>query len=203
MNPLQCVAARIVHRLRERARARGDPDGSFEGFHIRREDFADQFKHTITDANRIYEISRDVLVANATVYIASDERNRSFFDPLRAHYDLVFLDDFQDELVGVNTNLLGHIEQLVVSKARSFFGCWQSSFTNYINRLRGYHANRAKAPGYEDGIIPSWYYVTEEHRNDMRTFSSVYQGYYYREFPTSWRLIDNGINEMEDLLRPR
>jgi hypothetical protein len=193
----QCAAARIVNRVRERARARGDPDGNFEAFHIRREDFTRQFKETVYDANRIYEISRNVLVENATIYIATDERNRSFFDPLLEHYDLVFLDDFQDELHGLNSNLIGHIEQLVVSRARSFFGCWMSSFTNYVNRLRGYHANRAKAPGYEDGIIPSWYYATEDHRNDMRTFYPVYQGYYYREFPTSWRLIDTGVDEME------
>jgi hypothetical protein len=200
VDSLQCAAARIVHALRERSRARGDPDGNFDTFHVRRDDFGSQFKETQAAADRIYEVSKSELKENSTVYIATDERNRSYFDPLMQHYDVVFLDNFKDLIEGVPNLYHGPIEQLIASRGRVFFGCWLSTFTNYINRLRGYHANKAKAPGYENGIIDSWYYTTEEHRDDMRTFVPVYQGYYFREFPTSWRLIDTGISELKEFL---
>lgn len=200
VDELQCAAARIVHAIREHSRERGDPNGSFDSFHIRRDDFGSQFRETQYEADKIYQISKDELRENATIYVATDERNMTFFDPMRQHYDLVFFDNYKDLIKGIHGDYYGMIEQLVASRGRVFFGCWLSTFTNYINRLRGYHANKAKTPGYEEGIISSWYYVTEQHRNDMRNFTPVYQGYYFREFPTSWRLIDTGIDEMKDFL---
>ena len=44
---------------------------------------------------------------NTTLYIATDERNKAFFDPLKKHYDVVFLDDFMDAIEGVNSNYYG------------------------------------------------------------------------------------------------
>lgn len=93
--------------IREHARKR-DPqnsNGDFDSFHIRRGDF--QFKATRIGANEIYENSKNELTPNSTVFIATDERDKKFFDPMRAHYDLLFLDDFKDELKGVNTNYYG------------------------------------------------------------------------------------------------
>lgn len=192
---IQCAAARVVQALRNRSRRGGDPEGQFESFHIRRGDFAQQFKVAFVSADSIYDISKSELQSNATVYVATDERNRSYFNPLIEHYDVVFLDDFTDQLEGIDTSFYGMVDQLVASRGRAFFGCWYSTFTGYINRLRGYHANRAKSPGYENGIIPSWYYATEGHRNDMRHFHPLFQTFYSREFPTSWRFIDQGIKD--------
>ena len=113
------------------------------------------------------------------------------------------------------------IDQLVASRGRKFFGCWFSkcipqrlssayfscglicllfailgTFTGYINRLRGYHADDHKTPGYEQGIVDSWYYALEDRYDHMQTFYPVKRSYYAREFPTSWRLIDTGIEEL-------
>ena len=91
---MQCAAARAVHFIRERARARdpkGNPDGLFDSLHIRRGDF--QYKRTRVDAAVLYKESMSDLTQNATVFVATDERDKSFFQPLRDHYDLVFLDD--------------------------------------------------------------------------------------------------------------
>jgi hypothetical protein len=79
-------------------------------------------------------MSKSKLKEGDTVYIATDERDKSFFQPLKDHYDVVFLDDFHDELGHhVNTNYYGMIDQLVASRGRTFFGCWFSTFTGYIN----------------------------------------------------------------------
>jgi GDP-fucose protein O-fucosyltransferase len=63
-----------------------------------------------------------------TVYMATDERDKDFFQPLKDYYDLVFLDDFHDEaLIGINTNYYGMIDQLVATRSRVFMGCWFST----------------------------------------------------------------------------
>lgn len=195
VDEIQCAAARVLAAVRQRSRDRGDTEGNFDSFHVRRGDFSYFYNSTLYEAERIYEISKAEVRENATVYIATSVRERSFFDPLKEHYDVVFLDDFLPLLDGVNTNYYGMIDQLVASRSRAFFGCWLSSFTGYINRIRGYHANRLKSPGYEDGIIPSWYYATEDHRDDMRIYYPLHQSFFKREFPTSWRLIDTGLDE--------
>jgi len=128
IDEIQCAAARVVNAVREHARKR-DPDGNgdFDSFHIRRGDF--QFKTTRIEAQEIYDNVHDVLTENKTVYVATDERNKTFFDPLRKHYDLVFMDDFMDELKDVNSNLFGMIDQLIASRGNVFIGCWFSTFT--------------------------------------------------------------------------
>jgi hypothetical protein len=130
VDEIQCAAARVVGAVRQRARARdpgNNPGGLFDTFHIRRGDF--QFKRTRVSAKEIYEQSKKVLAENATIFVATDERDKTFFDDLRKHYDVVFLDDFLSDLGDVNTNYYGMIDQLVASRGRNFLGCWFSTFT--------------------------------------------------------------------------
>eukprot|EP00521_Asterionellopsis_glacialis_P006023 CAMPEP_0195281424 /NCGR_PEP_ID=MMETSP0707-20130614/739_1 /TAXON_ID=33640 /ORGANISM="Asterionellopsis glacialis, Strain CCMP134" /LENGTH=537 /DNA_ID=CAMNT_0040340307 /DNA_START=134 /DNA_END=1747 /DNA_ORIENTATION=- len=198
IDELQCAAARIVNALRERARKRNPEniDGAFDSFHIRRGDF--QYKNTRVSGDEIYEVSKDELTEGATVYIATDERDRSIFKPLSDKYDVVYLDDFLDLAKDLNTNYYGMLDQLVASKGRIFFGCWFSTFTGYINRIRGYHADALKLPGYEEGIHESYYYALAEHKTKMKEFYPVKQAFHAREFPASWRMIDKGIGELHN-----
>ena len=68
-----------------------------------------QFKQTRIDAKEIYENVKDTLPEGATIYIATDERDKKFFGPLREHYNILLMDDFKDELAGVNKNFFGMI----------------------------------------------------------------------------------------------
>lgn len=118
---IQCAAARIVKAIRSISRKRNPAgNGEFDTFHIRRGDF--QFKQTRVSAEEILQNSRDVLTPNTTIFIATDERKKEFFNPLRDHYYLLFLDDFKNELKGVNTNFYGMIDQLVASRGKTFVG---------------------------------------------------------------------------------
>jgi hypothetical protein len=194
VDEIQCAAARVVGAVRERARKRGG-NGDFDAFHIRRGDF--QYKKTRISAEEIYENVHDKLTGNKTVYIATDERDKKFFDPLREHYDIVFLDDFHHELEGVNSNLFGMLDQLIASRGHVFVGCWFSTFTGYITRIRGYHSVKNKEPGYEKGELPTtFYYATKDKKLEMLTYTPVRRGFFNREFPTSWRDIDKGIEEL-------
>ena len=198
IDEIQCAAARVVNAIRKRRRSHSGGAGGgrkedfeFDTMHIRRGDF--QYKVTRFEAKDIYEMTSKQIPDNTTVYIATDERDKSFFNLLKQHYDVVFLDDFKHELEGVNTNYYGMIDQLVASRGRTFYGCWFSTFTGYINRLRGYHADDHQTKGYEDGIIPSYYYALKDRYLHMQEFYPVKKQFYAREFPTSWRLIDTGV----------
>jgi hypothetical protein len=91
VDEIQCAAARVVNAVREHARKRNPAsNGDFDSFHIRRGDF--QFKSTRIEAQEIYDNIQDVLTENKTVYVATDERKKEFFDPLRNYYDLLFMD---------------------------------------------------------------------------------------------------------------
>ena len=133
---IQCAAGRVVAALRKRAYSRDpehNPNGVFHTMHVRRGDF--QYKKTRVSAEELLEQARKVLPINATVFIATDERDRSFFDPLKKFYDVVVLGDFaHDDVLGleVNTNYFGMIDQLVAARGRFFLGCWFSTFTASI-----------------------------------------------------------------------
>jgi len=199
VDEIQCAAARIVNAIRERAREQNpESDGEFDAFHIRRGDF--QYTETRFDADKIYEVSKDALTHNATVYIGTDERDKSFFQPLADHYDIVFLDDFIDLVKDVNSNFYGMIDQLITSRGRVFFGCFWSSFTGHITRIRGYQSVNKKLPGYEDGALPStYYYAEEEQKFEMVEYMPLKLPFWSREFPTAWRGIDRSVGKMKTI----
>lgn len=192
IDEIQCAAARIVTAMREISRKNGN-DGIFDTFHIRRGDF--QYKDTRVECNVIFDNTVDVLEANSTIYIATDERNKTFFDPLRKRYKIYFMDDFSNLLENVNTNYYGMIDQLVASRGRVFVGTFYSTFTGYINRVRGHHAQKDKAEGYELGIINSYYDIPLRTKNFLREYRPISPAMWAREFPVAWRDIDKGVGE--------
>lgn len=68
------------------------------------------------------------------IYIATDERNQTFFDPLAKHYTLRFLSNYSDaaSLGDYDPNIMGMIDTIVASRGRLFVGTWFSTFTGYI-----------------------------------------------------------------------
>jgi len=160
---------------------------------IRRGDF--QFKDTRIDADQIVKNSKDVLTVGKTLYVATDERDKTFFQPLRdAGYDILFLDDFKHLLTDVNTNYYGMIDQIVASKGAVFLGCWHSTFTGFIMRMRGYHSTKRALDGHLEGTLPtSYYYATLQNKFVMNTYQPLSGAFFNREFPTSWRQIDKGV----------
>jgi hypothetical protein len=157
----------VVVAVREFSKSKGN-DGIFDSFHIRRGDF--QYKKTRLEAKEIYGNSRNEIPEGATVYVSTDERNKDFFKDMAAHWDVVYLDDFMHLVEGIDKNYYGMIDQLVASRGRTFFGCWFSTFTGYINRIRGYHSDKDHLGGYELGVIDSYYYAIMDHKTKMKDF---------------------------------
>lgn len=196
IDEIQCAAARIVEGLRKHVKKKTKGKSTeFDTFHVRRGDF--QFKTTRIEIDEIIENTKEHLTLGSTIFVATDERNKSFFGPMKEMYDVLFLDDFMDELKGVNSNYYGMIDQLVASRGRLFFGCFFSTFTGYIMRMRGYHSIKDKAPGSEHGILPTtYYYVTKDKKKEMHKYAPLRGGFFSREYPVSWRDIDKGMNEL-------
>mmetsp|Transcript_31566 Transcript_31566/g.66394 ORF Transcript_31566/g.66394 Transcript_31566/m.66394 type:complete len:601 (+) Transcript_31566:86-1888(+) len=196
---IQCAAARIVSALRQRARSRdaNNPNGEYDSFHIRRGDLILQYKNTGVSADEIHRNSRDELRENATVFIATDHEDRDFFTPLSSTYDVVFMDDFNDELTGIDKMYFGMIDQLVASRGRVFFGSYQSTFSNFIFRIRAWRSQKEKLKGYENGILDnSFYFIQPNKTYAYRNYSAMIPPTFMREWPAAWKNMDKGIGEV-------
>ena len=82
-----------------------------------------------------------LLPAGKLVYIATDEKNKSFFNDFDRYFPRrKYLDDYIDlaDLRDVNPNFLGMIDQVVCTRGEFFVGTWFSTFSGYITRMRGY-----------------------------------------------------------------
>ena len=221
---IQCAAARIVQAMRQHARTNdptNNPHGIYDSFHIRRSDFLG-FQPTINvTAEEIVRNSWNILwkanhhvgdggsskgeIHKGTLYIASDEYERQWFDPFREHYNIYFLDDFKPLFPTLGGQFWGMLEQLAVSRGRNFFGTYFSTFSAYINRLRAYQyqnnemiaatddssiETRNKRYEQQQGIIPSYYFAPKTMKYAMRQYRSISQPMWAREFPIAWRDID-------------
>lgn len=193
IDELQCAAARVITAIRQRS-MQNDPDanGQYHSFHIRRGDF--QYKQTRLSGSAIYDNTKDILIAGRTVYIATDERDKSFFAPLADHYDICFLDDFHHLFPDLNTNYYGMLDQLIASKGDIFVGAFFSTFTGYINRMRGYQSVKHKEEGYDVGKLQSYFYAPLDRKMEMTKYRAI-DGLFAREFPISWRDLNNDVEE--------
>jgi hypothetical protein len=172
---IYCAAAKIVAKLREES-----ADGYFSTMHVRRGDF--QFKEVKLPAEELYENTKEVWRPNEILFIATDEKNASFFDPIAKHHPIRILNDYWDvaDLGSLDPTFLGMIDTIVASQGRTFVGTWFSTFTGYINRMRGYH-------GYS--MKDSWYSWLER-KTIVQKWTYPNGNYVAREWPIGWIGID-------------
>lgn len=195
---LQCAAARIVVAIREISRKNGHDDGSFDSMHLRRNDFSlfPVYRDSLVQADKLVE--QQFFSKGRTVYIATDETNSSFFDPFREHYNILFLKDFMHLLEGIDRNFYGMIEQLVISRGDKFVGTYYSTFSAYVNRIRGYHALKSNARGNDIGALNSEYLGQNgKFRDVMKQYMAVRSPLWTREWPSAWRDIDHDLTVLQ------
>ncbi len=194
-----CAAARVMKSIRGRAKKRNpetNPKGDFDTLHVRRRDFATFYPNFVVSSDELYTATESELTLGRTVDIATDEQDRDYFRPMANVYDLVYLDDFKDELGDLNTNFYVFVDQLVAARGKVFFSVYLSTFTGYINRLRGYYSVKEKREGYQDGIIESYHYVGRKQKNFYRSYRALNLPAWCREYPVAWRDIDHGIEAL-------
>ena len=179
---LYCAAGKIIHALTEESETQGH---GWSSVHVRRGDL--QYKKVKISAEEWYENTKELWEEGEILFIATDERNKTFFDPIKEHHELRFLDDYWDmaKLGDLDSNFLGMIDTIVASHGRAFAGTWFSTFTGYINRLRGYLGH---------SITNSWYGWLPR-KDAMQEFSfpgeGKYDNYVAKEWPIGWVAIDS------------
>lgn len=196
VDELQCAAARVVTEIRRLAKEENpsNTEGDFDSAHIRRGDF--QYKDTRLDSDQLYDRSKDYLTDGSVFYIATDERKKDFFEPFKKNHKVYYLDDFKHLFEGLNTNFYGMLDQLIASRGKVFVGTFHSTFTGYINRMRGYQAVKKKLEGYELGQMESYYFTPDKQKEAMKKYRPQRRPFFAREFPVAWRDIDKGIKEL-------
>jgi len=185
-----CAAGKIIKALQFEVSSAGsssavDPEGAggYSALHIRRGDL--QFKKVKLPAHIWWNNTQELFQSNELLYIATDEQNKSWFDPITQHRPVRFLDDYWDlaNLSGVDPNLMGMIDAIVASRGRVFVGTWFSTFSGYINRMRGYHGM---------SMLDSWYSFPSR-KTAVHTWERVDHYVYAYEYPTGWIGIDANI----------
>jgi GDP-fucose protein O-fucosyltransferase len=188
---IYCAAGKIVQALQEEGRRRrrgnearnssGEEEFSYySALHIRRGDL--QFKEVKIPASEWYENTKELWRENEILYVATDERNKTFFDDLAQHYELRFLDDYWNMagLDQLDPDYMGMVDTIVASRGRLFCGTWYSTFSGYINRLRGYHGLSMK---------DSWYSFLPR-KTALHEWAIVNKSAYAFEWPDGWIGID-------------
>eukprot|EP00578_Thalassiosira_sp_NH16_P001179 CAMPEP_0181129138 /NCGR_PEP_ID=MMETSP1071-20121207/29161_1 /TAXON_ID=35127 /ORGANISM="Thalassiosira sp., Strain NH16" /LENGTH=1337 /DNA_ID=CAMNT_0023215103 /DNA_START=9 /DNA_END=4023 /DNA_ORIENTATION=- len=191
-----CAAGKIVKALQDAAKKEGfsidsEGGGGYSSLHVRRGDF--QYKKMRIPAETWYENTENVWLKNEILYIATDESDKEgFFEPFRrAGHNLYFLNDFREQagLDTIDPNWMGMIDVIVASRGRAFAGTFRSTFSGYINRLRGYYGMSMKN---------SWFGQYKERRM-MHEWRNVNLDTYAREWPDAWMGIDADVPPAEDV----
>jgi hypothetical protein len=126
--------------------------GDYCAVHVRRNDFFTLYPEQNIPASRLLCNVMTRVPAGARLYIASDERDRGFFNDLRPYYEVRFLEDVKSLLPSdMHPASLACVEQMVCAHARLFVGTRLSTFSGYITRLRGYHGAADRNSYFTDG----------------------------------------------------
>jgi hypothetical protein len=127
--------------------------GNFGAVHVRRNDFFGQYAEQNISADRLLPVLAARLPAGARLYIATDEPDKAFFSIIRCCYDVYFLQDFESAIPpGMPAASLACVEQMICAFAGIFIGTRLSTFSGYINRLRGYYGAPDKNIYFTDGF---------------------------------------------------
>lgn len=149
--------------------------GSFNAIHFRSGDFnrthADDTKNIIRG---LREMLDGRLPKKSNLYIATDEKDRSVFTPLKLDYNIYFRDSFYNFLDEYEALALDHI---IPSKADIFLGSKWSTFSDGIHVMRGFAGKKDfsreginfKFPKLDKDILPwnqeqyEWYRLYNTH----------------------------------------
>eukprot|EP00241_Pyramimonas_parkeae_P003604 CAMPEP_0114263832 /NCGR_PEP_ID=MMETSP0058-20121206/22790_1 /TAXON_ID=36894 /ORGANISM="Pyramimonas parkeae, CCMP726" /LENGTH=648 /DNA_ID=CAMNT_0001380279 /DNA_START=111 /DNA_END=2057 /DNA_ORIENTATION=- len=155
-------------------------DKQYSCIHVRRGDF--QYHQTRTTIMEILENTKGLFLPGETLYIATDERDMNFFMPARkAGYNITFWDDFSKETKGTRGFIIPCSEMAVCSRARIFVGTQLSTFSGYIQRMRGYMEDQPHKEVYDtQTLFPSGYASSWSEIWDHPTCG------WCREFKESW-----------------
>ena len=111
----------------------------YDAIHIRRNDF--QYQQTRLNAEAILANIEPLLDSGLPVYIATDEIEDEFFAEISHKHRVARWTELVNRANGnidIPFSWIGPIEQIICAGARRFIGTDLSTFSAYMNRIRGY-----------------------------------------------------------------
>jgi hypothetical protein len=143
---------RFKQAIERTARSIAASLGRYAALHIRRGDFFGQYPQQNIPAPQLLERLLDLVPPGTRIYVASDERDRGFFSAFRVSFEVFFIEDFLDKIsLDMSRASIACVEQLICAFADCLVGTKLSTFSGYINRLRGYHGARDTTIRFTDG----------------------------------------------------
>ena len=135
--------------------------GPFNAVHIRRNDYKQNRRYIYTQDHWINSLAeRSALRLSPVLYIATDEKNKTWFKPFQeVGYKLLFADDFSDVMGSSKWNsvkrkdFIGLHEQLICIHASIFVGSYYSTFSMFIQRMR---AENISTEYFSKYYTPKW-----------------------------------------------
>ena len=162
-------------------------DQTYYAIHIRRNDF--QYKELFISPEALLENIAEIIPEGVRLYIATDHKDESFFEPIKQKYEVIFYQEIAEKLnlAPFNANWIPIIEQLICTRAIRFVGMKLSTLSSYIYRMRGYMSD----------IPEKNYYLNTEKYSiaDQCQFEGEnnYIANWAREYKSSWAFNDGRI----------
>jgi len=131
-------------------------DKNYYSIHVRRGDYADQYKELLIPAEDIIENIKNIIPFGSKLYIATDHKDQDFFKIFKEKYQVYFYKDLdnllEEKYKDIHPNWIPMIEQLICSRSIKFVGNKLSTLSSLIYRIRG----------YMDDIEDKNYYINTE-----------------------------------------
>lgn len=123
------------------ARRIADQLGPFHSIVVRRNEFIRAYPETDISINQIMMHLSETAGIGARLVIATDEVDRKFFAPLLERYHCAYARDLVASVAHPEWThyQLSCVEQNLCALGETFIGTRLSTFSAYVNRLRGYH----------------------------------------------------------------
>jgi hypothetical protein len=152
----------------------------YDALQVRRNDF--QYEQTRTSTDNICNNISALFDQNLPIYLASDETDKQIIEELAQGLGAPKIYSWQDIENMINFKIpyawIGPIEQLICTAARRFVGNDLSTFTSYINRLRGYTLAED-----QNSYFHNEHYTQVPDKQGMKAYTGRS---YLREHPLFW-----------------
>lgn len=146
-----CENVRHLVEVREAALVCAERVRSFHAAVVRRNEFIHAYPQANIPAERIANTLSPIVPRGSKLLIATDEADRSFFAPLARRWEVVYARDVVREAApGMTAPLIGCVEQFMCARGLTFTGTFLSTFSAYVDRLRGY-MGLGETPRFTDG----------------------------------------------------
>tara|TARA_B100001113_G_scaffold133156_1_gene109126 strand:+ start:808 stop:2628 length:1821 start_codon:yes stop_codon:yes gene_type:complete len=131
---------RYKNKFYELSKKVKDKIGDYNSVHVRRNDFLLCHADKLVPSDLLLDKLYAFFERSKPLYIATDEKDLSFFDPVREKYDIYFYKDFNFNTTALETDVM---DQVICAGSDIFVGTYLSTYTKRINVMRGVDGRQA------------------------------------------------------------